>query len=83
MTTFDVIKSKLKTLYESNPNIHMNVSISRPKLCLKNEPVILKGVYSHIFQIEEHSCGFPKYHTVQYAEVMTKEIEILELNNNQ
>lgn len=78
-TSLDIIKSQIKRLYDTHPNIHINVSITRPKVDLKNEPVIIKGVYPHIFQIEERSSGSPKCHTLQYADVLTKQIEILEM----
>ncbi len=83
MTLLDTIKSKIRGLYESNPNIHINVSISHPKVCLKNEPAVLKGVYPHIFQIEEHSSGYPKCHTVQYTDVITKQVEIVEMEDKE
>ncbi len=35
------------------PYIHINISISNPKVTLNNVPVIIKGVYPHIFQIED------------------------------
>ena len=34
----------------------------------------------HIFRIEERSDGSVKYHTLQYNDVLTRRIEILELN---
>ena len=59
----------------------MNISISHPKLILKNAPAVLKGVYPHIFQIEERSSGVPKCHIIQYTEIITKQIELVELND--
>ncbi|MDD6275941.1 MAG: hypothetical protein PUB20_03860 [Clostridia bacterium] len=82
MNSLDVIKNNVKYLYENNPKIHVNVSLTHPKICLKNEPVTIKGVYSHIFQIEENTNGSPKNHTLQYSEILTGHIEILELADN-
>lgn len=79
MTTLDIIKNKIRYLYENNPNIHMNVTINHPKIELKNDPAVIKGVYSHIFRIEEYSKGVPQSHTIQYTDIMTKRIEIVEL----
>lgn len=79
MTSLDIIKSKIQRLYKTNPNIHINVSITSPKVILENEPVVIKGVYPHIFQIEERSSGAPKRHTLQYTEVLLHHIEIVEL----
>ena len=79
MTTLDIIKSKIQKLYATNPNIHINVTLTRPKVNLKNEPVVIEGVYPHIFQIKEKSSGSPKTHTLQYTDVLLQHIEILEL----
>lgn len=79
MTSLDIIKSKIQKLYNTNPNIHIDVAITSPKVNLKNEPVVIKGVYPHIFQIEEKSSGSPKTHTLQYTEVLLHRIEIVEL----
>ncbi len=79
MTSLDAIRAEIKRLYETNPNIHMNVSMINPRVTLSNEPVIIKGVYPHIFQIEEHSGGTPKNYIIQYADVLTGHIEIAEL----
>lgn len=79
MTSLDIIKIKVKKLYETNPNIHINVTLKKPKINLSNEPVVIKGVYPHIFQIEEKSSGSPKTHTLQYTYVLSHNIEIVEL----
>ena len=79
MTSLDIIKSKIQRLYKSNPNVHINVAITSPKINLKNEPVVIKGVYPHIFQIEEGSSRSPKCHTLQYTDVLLHHIDIVEL----
>lgn len=79
MTSLDIIKSKIQKLYKTNPNIHINVAITSPKANLKNEPVVIKGIYPHIFQIEERRSSSPKCHTIQYTEVLLHHIEIVEL----
>lgn len=80
MTVIDNIKLKVRELYEKNPNIHITISMTHPKINLQNEPVVLKGVYPHIFQIEERTSGFVRCHSLQYSDILTKQIEILELN---
>lgn len=42
MTSLDIIKSKIQKLYKTNPNIHINVPITHPKVNLKNEPVVIE-----------------------------------------
>ena len=41
--------------------------------------VKITGVYRHIFQVEEDSSGQPKRHALQYADVLTHDIELLDL----
>ena len=79
MAALDVIKSKIQNLYQTNPNIHINVAVTHPKVNRKNEPVVIRGVYPHIFQIEERSSGSPKLRTIPYTEVLLHYADILEL----
>lgn len=79
MTSLDIIKIKIQNLYKTNPNIHINAEIKNPKVTLKNEPVVIKGVYAHLFQVEEQGSGSNKCHTIQYADILTHHIEIIEL----
>lgn len=60
------------------PSIRIKVSLRRPKLHLDNVPVVITGVYRHIFQVEEASSGQPKRHALQYADVLTHDIELLD-----
>lgn len=82
MTALDFIKNRVKTLYETNPNIHISLSMSRPRICVKNDSVKITGVYKNVFRIEEHSTGVPKSHTLQYTDILTKRVEIAEIQLN-
>ena len=73
------IRRRISERYRSDPNIRINVSLRQPKLRLSNVPVKITGVYRHIFQVDEDSCGQPKRHAVQYADVLTHDIELLDL----
>ena len=73
------IRQRILERYRSDPKIRINVSIAQPKLHLSNVPVEITGVYAHIFQIEENSSGQAKRHTLQYTDVLTHNIEILDL----
>lgn len=79
MLTLDNIKKRIKELYETNPNIHVNVSISSPKIVVTDFPVVITGIYPHIFQIEENYSGRPKRHSIQYNDVLTNHFNIAEL----
>ena len=73
------IRRRISERYRSDPNIRINVSLRQPKLRLSNVPVKIMGVYRHIFQVEETSPGQPKRHALQYPDVLTYSIELLDL----
>lgn len=73
------IRRRISERYRSDPNIRINVSLRQPRLHLSDVPVKITGVYRHIFQVEEDSSGQPKRHALQYADVLTHDIEILDL----
>lgn len=72
------IRQRISERYLSDPNIRINVSLRQPKLHLNNVPVNITGVYRHIFQVEEVSPGPPKRHALQYTDVLTHDIELLD-----
>jgi len=72
------IRQRILERYLSDPNIRINVSLRQPRLHLNNVPVKITGVYRHIFQIEEVSSGPPKRHALQYTDVLTHDIELLD-----
>ena len=73
------IRQRISERYLSDPNIRINVSLRQPRLHLRDVPVRITGVYRHIFQVEEDSSGQPKRHALQYADVLTHDIELLNL----
>lgn len=80
MNILDTIRDRIHILYKTNPNIHVNVTLKRPhKTKLNNMPVVIKGVYPHVFQVEDDSEGAPKLYMHQYTDIVTKDVEILEL----
>ena len=73
------IRQRISERYLSDPNIRINVSLRQPRLHLNNVPVKITGVYRHIFQVEEVSSGPPKRHALQYTDVLTHDIALLDL----
>ena len=73
------IRQRILERYQSDPNIRINVSLRQPRLHLNNVPVKITGVYRHIFQVEEDSSGQSKRHALQYADVLTHDIELLDI----
>ena len=78
MSSLDIIKSRVRKLYDSHMPIHINISTNNPKVYLTNEAAMILGVYPHIFIIETQNYG---KQTLQYTDLMTKNIEILELSS--
>ena len=78
MSEIQQIRQRISDRYKSNPKIRINISISQPKLHLSNIPAKITGVYAHIFQIEETTDGQARRHTLQYTDVLTHNIEILD-----
>ncbi len=73
------IKKAILHLYEKAPNIHVRIRQSRSKQGTTELPAIIKGVYSHIFLVEENSTGITERHSLQYADILTGRIVITEL----
>ena len=58
MSTLEIIREKIRHLYETNPEVHMNVVLDNPRTVLKNTPAKIVGVYPYIFRIEESTVNF-------------------------
>ncbi len=80
MSSLLEIKQQIQYLYKTNPHIHLDVNIARPKLNLCNVEATIKGVYPNLFMIEEISNGHLKQHSIQYSEIIMKNVIIKELN---
>lgn len=79
LISMDMLKRRIKYLYEKHPTIHINIKITSPKLHLENVPARIVGVYPNIFIISENSKGYEERHTLMYTDVWIGQIEILEL----
>ena len=79
MNEIQQIRQRILERYRHDPKIRINVSIAKPRLHLNNVPVEITGVYANIFQIEEVTDGQARRHTLQYTDVLTHNIEILDL----
>ena len=79
MSEIQQIRQRILERYRLDPKIRINVSNAKPRLHLNDVPVEITGVYANIFQIEEVTDGQARRHTLQYADVLTHNIEILDL----
>ena len=81
MDTMDYIKSSIEKLFKTDPNIHISVSKTHPKVIVDASPAKIVGVYKNIFQVEECEGGkMPTRHTFQYGEVLIGQVKIEELD---
>ena len=74
------IKNGIERLYKTNPNIHLSIKLTRPKIIVEETPAVITGVYKNIFQIEENDSGHPTRHTFQYGDVFIGHVSIAELD---
>ncbi len=75
MKDVNEIKCRIQELFLANPEIHVNVSISRPKIHIENQVARIKGVYRNLFEVEARG----KQYSVNYVDVLTNNIQIVEL----
>ena len=75
MTILDEIKRRIQILYRTNPNVHIWVSLNRPKIHIENQEARITAVYPNLFEIETQG----RRYTAQYVDVLTKNVQILEL----
>lgn len=80
MNVLDAIKNEVLKLYITHPDIHVNVTLKRPhRQTFYNLPVVIRDVYPHMFQVEYQDGGTARLYMHQYSDIITKDIEILEL----
>ncbi len=79
MSPLELIREKVKRLRDSDPHIHVNVSITRPKVKIDNEPAEILGVYPNVFRLRDMSSKDGKSYTIKYSDILTGQIEIVEL----
>lgn len=80
MNTVDYIKSEIKRLYETAPNVHINVKMAHSKAIEAGTPAKIVGIYKNIFQMEEDCKGKAFRHTFQYGDVLIGQVVIQELD---
>lgn len=81
MDRMDYIKSGIEKLFKTNPNIHVSVRKTHPKVIIDASPAKIVGVYKNIFQVEECEGGkMPARHTFPYGDVLIGQVVIAELD---
>jgi len=82
MKSIESIKSQIQRLYETNPNVHVNIKLKHPRITVNGTAAVITGVYRNLFRIVEHDCGYARTHSIQYAEVLIGQVVIAELESN-
>ncbi len=80
MATLDSIKNKIIRLYETDPNIHINVNITSPRINLTGISAVILDVYPNLFRLRETNGDNKKSYTVQYKDVLLNRVQIIELD---
>lgn len=75
--TIESVKARVKNQFETQPRIRISVAIAHSKV-VQDAEVTITGVYPHVFCVEEKSCGVTQRHTFQYADIITRRVEILD-----
>ena len=78
MNPLEAIREKMKRLKDKDPNIHVNVTISRPKIRLDNTPAQILDIYPNVFRLRD--IAQDKLYTVKYSDILTRQVEIIELS---
>ncbi len=79
MTAIEKIKTRIKELYEQKCEVHITITLSHPRIYLNQAPVVITGVYPHVFRVEELNRETVKSHTLQYSDLLTSNVKIDEL----
>lgn len=78
--TVEELRHRIQELYEQAPHIHIHVRRTRPKVTVDNAAVVIRGVYPNIFCVEEENTdGHPRSYCIQYSELLTGQVQIVEL----
>ncbi len=79
MTAIEEIKERITALYNQRQRVHITINLSHPRINLNQTPVIITGVYPHVFRVEELYSEIKKSHTLQYNDLLTSNVRIDEL----
>ena len=76
MATINEIRLRIQELYHDNPDIHIDVSMNRPRIHIVNQEATIKGVYKNVFQIKTGG-GMPHVAIFWYSDQKNQDSRIL------
>ena len=68
MSALDEIRRSIEQQYRLDPNIHISVSMTRPRIKIDNQKSTITGVNPNFFQIEAQG----KSYTHKYVDILMK-----------
>lgn len=80
MNQIEIVKSNILALYRSQQVVHASIRTQRS--ATENQDlhkIVVKAVYTNIFVVEDMNAPKPQTYTFQYVDVITKDIDIKEL----
>lgn len=80
MNQIDLIKEKIKEIYESGHEIRVTIRQAHHKPKVEDARALIRGVYPHIFRIVLLDGGKGELHTVLYTDVVSQGVIISGLN---
>ncbi len=79
METTETLRKKITYLHEKHVTLHIDVRLSHPKIDIRGAAVAIKDVYPFLFRVETLEEKTKQCYTLGYADVMTGNIRIAEL----
>ncbi len=80
METTESLRKKIRFLHDNNVTLHIDVHLSHPKIDIHGAAVVIKDVYPFLFRVETCDETTTQCYTLGYADVMTGNIRITELD---
>lgn len=78
MSALDEIRRSIEQQYRLDPNIHISVSMTRPRIKIDNQQATITGVYPNFFQIEAQG----KSYMHKYVDILMKNVRINEISTD-
>lgn len=78
--TLEALRDQVKQMHQNKQVIHVSISNSHPKVTLVDVPVHIQYASSQVFWIEREDRKQLFCNSFQYADLLTRRIEIKELD---
>lgn len=79
--TIESCRARILAIYESNPHVRLNLSLSHSKVVQDAQATIV-GVYRHVFCVKETCGDVPQRHTFTFADLLTRWMRVFPQSNS-